>query len=176
MMRENISTLERVVIIVGMIVAIVFSTISIIITFQDRPPGSRPILDIIESEAVAALDKDIDKAVSLYSEDAFVRDVLGEIGKKLGTVPPDEWTSWCGHDEIRERYRNLPRFTALSHAGAVLTFDDTKKVATVIASTDGIYEDASGTLVNIFSIDGERWTFKKIEGVWKITNFSYNVQ
>ena len=157
------------------VIAMTISLLSLTISTCSRPPSSEPILQIIETEATAALERDIDKAINLFAEDAFVRDALGEAGKKLGVVLPQEPTSWSGLKEIRQRYANLPRFTTLSHLGVVVTFDDTKRLAKATASTNGVYESDTGTPAHIFSIDGERWTFAKIDGVWKITSFSYNV-
>lgn len=169
------STTLQLIAVLAAVVATATSVTSLMITLSARPPSAQPILQIIESEATAALERDIEKAISLYAEDAFVRDALGEAGKELGTVPLEVTTSWSGLEEIRERYANLPRFEALRHLGVVVTFDHAGKFAHATASTNGVIENETGVFTPIFSIDGERWNFEQIDGVWKITSFTYNV-
>ena len=169
------SKVLRFIEVLAIVTATVIALISLKIACDTRHPSTGPILKIIETEAVAVLNRDIDRAVSLFAEDAFVRDFVEETNKKLGLVPLNVPTSWAGLSEIRERYVNLPIFTKLHHDGVVVTFDDTGKFARATASTNGRYVPQGQQPVDIFSVDGERWTFKKIGSDWKITSFTYNL-
>ncbi len=153
------------------------AVVSFVVGRASAPPSSEPILRIIDAEASAALQRDVDRAVALFADDAFVRDWLGESGKRAGNVPQDVPTSWSGMKEIRSRYESLPKFVSLRHLGIVVTFDDTKKFARATGSTNSVFIDPiKGTPTTISSIEGERWTFEKVGGVWKITSFTYNIQ
>lgn len=126
----------------------------------------RPIRDLIEQEAKLVLEGKIDEVISLFDEDAFVRDAAG--GNK------DRETIWSGKDAIIERYRNLPKFVYLKHEAIEITISSDRTYARAIADTIGVYR-INDTDVEITSNRGERWTFKKINGRWKITGFTYNL-
>ncbi|TAK34256.1 MAG: hypothetical protein EPO21_09925 [Chloroflexota bacterium] len=134
-------------------------------TYDRLPPSPEPLLRLMEDEATATRNGDVEWAMSLFAPNAVVRDAGGENGKIL---------QWSGHTQIRQRYSSLPRFSSLNYNGAVVTFDDTKIRAAARASTNGEYVDAEGKAVPIASIDGERCTFRQIGGVWKIVSFVYN--
>ncbi len=119
-------------------------------------------LQIMDMEADATLEGNVDKAVSLYAPDGVVRDA-------------GAGTSSVGADEIRDRYSNLPEFSKLRHVDVTVTCDEGGELARARASTTGeMMED--GRMVPISSVDGEEWTFQKVGGSWKIVSFTYNTR
>jgi hypothetical protein len=131
---------------------------------------------LIDDEAAAALDHNVEKAVGLYAPNAVVRDGLGEIGKALKVIPPDVETTWFGLEKIRERYTHLERFNELEHVNVTVTFEPGGQTARAVGSTSGEMVNPDGTVTPISSIDGEMWTFEKIDGAWKILSFTYNAR
>ena len=125
------------------------------------PPSTAPILKVMDAEAIDALNGDVQGAVSLYTDDAVVGDAQGGM-------------TWSGINEIRSRYASLPKFKALKHLGAIVTFDNDSRRAQARASTSGIYINAAGLPVTISGTDGERWTFELVGRDWKVTIFIYN--
>lgn len=126
----------------------------------------KPIREIIEQEAKLALEGRVDEVVLLFDEKAFVRDACG--GNN------DQEIIWNGKDRITERYRNLPNFTCLKHDAVEITISSDRTYARAIADTIGIYA-VGGQNVTITSNQGEKWTFEKISGEWKIASFTYNL-
>ena len=126
----------------------------------------RPIREIIEKEANLTLEGKIDEVVLLYHEEAFVRDAAG------GNT--DQEIFWNGINRVAERYRDLPEFTYLKHDAIEIAVSSDRTYARAIADTIGTYK-VNGTEVKISSNQGEKWTFEKINGNWKITSFTYNL-
>jgi len=120
------------------------------------------IRQLIAHEATAALDHDVEKAVSLYAPEAVVRDARGGI-------------SWFGPREIRDRYSKLPEFKKLAHVDLIVTVNPSLESASALGSTEGEFVEDGG-LTHISSVAGEQWSFAKIEGVWKIASFTYNAR
>ena len=127
---------------------------------------------LITTEASVAIAHDAKLALSIYKEDATVRDALAEQRQALGLLPPGIKTSWHGHDEIGPRYAQLPVFPSLTHIAISMTFDSGGASAT--SSTSGEVVLPDGSIIPISSVDGDLWRFKKIDGEWKITSFTYN--
>lgn len=156
--------LARIILVIGLISTIVAIWVefnSILETNEENmiKKEAEKIRAIIEQEACCVVDGRIIDAVDLFAEDAYVRDASG------GEV-------WSGNSII-ERYLNLPEFVYLKH-DAVVFQDVDNTCAEVIADTVGTYY-VNGTTVDISSNQGEKWTFKKINGEWKITGFTYNL-
>jgi len=126
----------------------------------------KKIRSIIEQEAKLMLEGNIEELISLFDEDAFIRDVAGGNTEKE--------IIWHGKYRIAERYRNQPEFIYLKHEAIEITISSDKTYARVSADTIGIYK-VNGIEVKISSNQGEKWTLKKINGKWKITSFTYNL-
>ena len=127
---------------------------------------TRDIRKVIEQEANLALEGSIDEAVSLFDKNAFVRDAAG--GNK------DQEIVWNGVNNIADRYRNLPEFIYLKHEATEITISSDRTYARATADTIGTYID-NGREIKISGNQGEKWTFEKIDGEWKITSFTYNL-
>ena len=149
------------------------SIYALCINQSDRKINERMINDkgkitaIINLEAQAVVDRDFGAILAKYDTDAVVKDVGG------GQV--SNQNTWIGKERIASRYFNLARFNHLKHLGTVVTMDELGNYAQASAGTEGQYEDTSGKVYNIYSVTGERWTFKKVNGDWLITSFCYNV-
>ena len=120
---------------------------------------SQAIQQVIHDEAAAALRADIDKALSLYTDDAVVRDAGSE-------------QSWHGLQQIRDRYSELPQFTKLDHVDIQVILEPGGNSASAVASTSGEML-TNGVVTPVSSFLGEYWTFKKVEGTWRIETFTY---
>ena len=136
------------------------------IASQESQIEERMIREVIEREAVLVLDGRIDEVVLLFDEKAFVRDAAGG-NEDLEVI-------WNGKNMIAERYRNLPEFIYLKHEAIEITVSLDKTYARAIADTIRVYR-LNGTQAEITSNQGEKWTFRKINGGWKITGFTYNL-
>lgn len=141
---------------VGLLIPIISSCIS----------GEKQVREIVNQEATLVLQGKIEEAVSLYAEDAYIRDAAG------GDTGLEIW--WKGQQEIADRYSKLPQFKYLKHDAIEITISSDKKYARAIADTIGEYV-IDGKNVRISSNRGERWTLEKVDGRWKITSFTYNL-
>jgi len=171
-----LSMVMVIAVVVEAMVAVAALVLSLITFCRPGPPSTDPMRELIAMEATAALQGDVDKAVDLYAPNAVVRDGRGEIGKALGIVPSHVQSTWSGLDEIRDRYTHLERFNELQHVDVTVTFEQGGQVARAVGSTSGEMVNADGTTTPISSIDGEMWTFQKIDGAWKIISFTYNAR
>lgn len=129
---------------------------------SERARDEEEIRRLIADEAAAARAGDVDKAVSLYSRDAVVRDARGP--------------SWSGLTEIRSRYSQLSRFKELNHVDVKVEVSISGEFGSAQASTTGVIVNEDGTNTPISSMLAEVWVFQKIDGVWKILSFTYNAQ
>lgn len=125
-----------------------------------------PIRKVIEQEASLVLEGKIEEVLSLFDEDAYVRDAAG------GNI--EEQILWTGREEIIKRYWDLPRFVYLKHDAIEITVSSDDEYARAIADTVGEYV-INGKRVEVSSNRGEKWTLRKIAGEWKITSFTYNL-
>ncbi len=152
-------------IVVAVIIAVLVS--GLLLPWIEQVMSEEPnIRGIIDREANLVLDGKIDELVLLFDEEAFVRDAAG------GST--EQEIIWDGKNRIAERYRNLPEFIYLKHDAIEIAVSSDRTYARVIADTIGIYK-VNGTEVKISSNQGEKWTFEKINGKWKITSFTYNL-
>ena len=120
------------------------------------------ILQLLTAEGEALVAADIDRLMGLWAEDAVVRDA-----RHTPDDPSDDWV-WEGRDAIRQRYVNLVLPGNPQEAGAVdvnLTIEGDR--ATAISTTRIGSEVSPG---------GDRWTFRRINGTWKIESLTYNLE
>lgn len=182
-------TIIEVIKTIGIVVSAIVAVIALLVA-MDQPTADEvaakvsaaaaaevhDIRRLIDDEAAAALDHDVERAVGLYTPDAVVRDGLAEIGKALKVIPADTQSTWYGIEEIRERYTHLERFIELKHVNVTVAFEPGGQTAWAVGSTSGEMVNADGTTTAISSINGEMWTFEKTDGAWKILSFTYNVR
>jgi len=169
----NVNVFLRLLQVAGVVGALIMA----ILAYCNAPPTPEEVADknasqraaheleirgLLADEATAARERDIDRALRLYSEDAVVRDARGP--------------SWSGHTEIRGRYSELPLFKKIDHVDVSVEVSIGGQFASARASTTGLIMNEDGTETPISSIMGEIWVFHKIEGTWKILSFTYNAQ
>lgn len=119
-------------------------------------------------EQDGAIEKNLDAILKLWDVNGVIRD--------MNYTPNDESDDrvWRGLDEIRKRYEEEFRertYLALEHH-------------IVSSVTEGdhvtIVNDLSATIVDngkqqkIYLSKGDRWTFRQIDGQWKITSLTVN--
>ncbi len=125
-----------------------------------------PIRNIINEEAGWAMDKETTRVLSLFTDDAYVRDAAG------GNFSLQQ--IWHGKIDIGKRYGSLPEFSYLKHDAIEITVSSDKTYARATADTIGAFI-VNGVETKITSNQGEKWTFEKIGEDWKITSFTYNL-
>ena len=121
---------------------------------------------IIEQEAQLVFTGKFIQAISLFDDNAYVKDSAG------GNV--SEEVSWIGSQEIVKRYGELPEFTYLKHDAIQVIVSSDKTYARATADTIMIYKN-NGVEIKKTSDQGEKWIFEKINGDWKISGFIYNL-
>jgi hypothetical protein len=130
---------------------------------QQRTTDEKIITGIIQQEASLVQSGANAQAVSLYADNASIRDYLGN-------------RLWEGKSQITQRYANLEEFPYLTHEAITISFNLDGTIARANADTIGTYIDKSTNLpVDISSSQGERWVLQKISDEWKITSFTYNL-
>jgi len=133
-----------------------------------EPPQEEHIRNVIVQEATLTLAGDVDAVIELFAANASVYD--------FACGSDERQRRWIGQENLRERYDQLPHFEYLEHAAIQVTIND-GKYATATSHTQGGYY-VNGEVITIpdeSSCDGERWSLEKIDGTWKIVDFTYNV-
>ncbi|MGQ9627779.1 MAG: YybH family protein [Anaerolineae bacterium] len=134
------------------------------------PPTSTPvpktdeeaIWQLLNAEKEAVLQQDIDRMLDIWDKDGEIVDA-----NHTPDDPKDD-RIWKGHEAIRDRYVTIVFPSAPDEASAPeaeITIEGDK--ATAISTTH------IGTEV---SPSGDRWTFAKKDGRWKITSLTYNLE
>ena len=116
---------------------------------------------LINAEGEAVVQQDIDRLKDLWSADGVVTDA-----NRTPDNPSDDKT-WKGWTAIRDRYVNIvfpsnPAFAEHPNTRVTLTGDS----ATAL----------SDTKIGITNLkDNDRWTFRKIDGKWKMTSLTFSL-
>lgn len=129
---------------------------------QTATSDREAILALMAAEAEAAIRDDAGRLLALWAADGLVRDA-----NHTPDDPTDDHT-WIGHDAILSRYLTIvfPLYlTRLAHADVLLTVEGDEATATATTVIEG--EVSPG---------GERWTFARIEGEWRITSITFNLE
>ncbi len=132
-----------------------------------RTPTSVPANDeeaikqLINAEGEAVVQQDIDRLQALWASDGVVTDANHTANN---TSDDKTWKSWGA---IRDRYVNIvfpsnPAFADHPNIRVTLTSD----TATAIADTK----------IGVTNLkDNDRWTFRKLDGQWKITSLTFSL-
>jgi hypothetical protein len=116
---------------------------------------------LIVAEGEAVVQQDIDRLEGMLAKDGVVTDA-----NRTPDNPSDDKT-WKGWAAIRDRYVNIvfpssPAFAEHPNIRVTLTGDS----ATAIADTK----------IGITNVkDNDKWTFRKIDGQWKITSLTFGL-
>ncbi|MBI3914983.1 MAG: nuclear transport factor 2 family protein [Chloroflexi bacterium] len=116
---------------------------------------------LINAEGEAVVQQDIDRLKDLWASDGVVTDA-----NRTPDNPSDDKT-WKGWAAMRDRYVNIvfpsnPAFAEHPNTRITLTGDS----ATAL----------SDTKIGITNLkDNDRWTFRKIDGKWKMTSLTFGL-
>lgn len=134
---------------------------------RQRTPTPVPANDeeatrqIIVAEGEAVVQQDIDRLQAMWAPDGVVSDA-----NHTPDNPSDDKT-WKGWAAIRDRYVNIvfpsnPAFAEHPNIRVTLTGD----TATALADTK----------IGITNLkDNDKWTFRKIDGQWRITSLTFSL-
>ncbi len=119
------------------------------------------IRQIIVAEGEAVVQQDIDRLQAMWASDGVVTDA-----NRTPTDTTDDKT-WKGWSAIRDRYVNIvfpsnPAFAEHPNIRVTMSGD----TASAIADTKIGVTNAK---------DNDKWTFRKIDGQWKITSLTFNL-
>lgn len=146
-------------------------------TVPPSPPGPKPtivrtptpvpgndeeaIRQIIVAEGEAVVQQDIDRLQAMWASDGVVTDA----NRTPDNTSDDKtWKSWA---QIRDRYVNIvfpsnPAFAEHPNIRVTLTGDTASAVA--------------DTKIGVTNLkDNDKWTFRKIDGQWKITSLTFSL-
>lgn len=117
---------------------------------------------LLEAESRGVVNKDMDLLAAIWAEDAIVTDA-----KHTPNDPTDD-ARWQGVDAVLDRYVTLvfpgnPTRAAPADVQIMITGD----TATAISTTRINDERSPG---------GDRWTFVKQDGRWRIQSLTYNLE
>ena len=130
-----------------------------------RTPTAVPANDeealkqIINAEGEAVVQQDIDRLQGLWDKDGVVTDANGTADN---TSDDKTWKSWSA---IRDRYVNIvfPSSPAFAEHPNIRI--------TVAGETANAVADTKIGTTN--AKDNDKWTFRKIDGQWKITSLTF---
>jgi hypothetical protein len=132
-----------------------------------RTPTPQPANDeeairqLIVAEGEAVVQQDIDRLQAMWASDGVVTDA-----NRTADNPADDKT-WKGWNAIRDRYVNIvfpsnPAFAEHPNIRVTITGD----TATAIADTK----------IGVTNLkDNDKWTFRKIDGQWKMTSLTFGL-
>lgn len=168
----------RKVVLVGVVLALILA-VTACSTGAPPPPAAGPkpaiqrtptpipandeeaIRQLIVAEGEAVVQQDIDRLQGMWASDGVVTDA-----NRTPDNPSDDKT-WKNWSAIRDRYVNIvfpsnPAFAEHPNIRVVLAGDS----ATALADTK----------IGITNVkDNDRWTFRKIDGQWKITSLTFGL-
>ena len=120
------------------------------------------IAAVLQAEAQGVAAKDIGKVMSLWAEDAEIRDA-----HHTPDDPSDD-VVWSGKDAIRERYVKVVfpgNPSSVSHPDMQVSIHGNEAVVTTTTK-----------IGNEVAPSGDRWTLKKVKGRWLLTSLTYNLE
>jgi len=141
---------------------------------SQNPPGPRPrtptpvpandeeaVQQLIVAEGEAVVQQDIDRLQGMWASDGVVTDA-----NRTPDNPADDKT-WKGWAAVRHRYVNIvfpsnPAFAEHPNIRVTLTGDSGSAIA--------------DTRIGITNLkDNDKWTFRKIDGKWRITSLTFSL-
>ncbi len=136
-------------------------------TQRERTPTPVPANDqdaiqqLINAEGEAVVQQDIDRLKDLWASDGVVTDA-----NRTPDNASDDKT-WKGWAAIRDRYVNIvfpsnPAFAEHPNTKITITGDSASAL--------------SDTKIGVTNLkDNDRWTFRKIDGRWKMTSLTFSL-
>ncbi len=143
-------------------------------TTPPKPPATRvrtptpvpetdedAIKQIINAEGEAVVQQDIDRLQAMWASDGVVTDA------NHAPNNPSGYKTWSKWGAIRDRYVNIvfpsgPGSAQHPNIKLTITGDTASAIAdTIIGSTN--------------AKDNDKWTFRKMDGQWKITSLTFSL-
>ncbi len=129
------------------------------------PPGAsdeEAIMALLQAEGRGVVEKDIDLLAALWLDDAVIIDA------KHTPNDPNDDTRWEGLDAVLDRYVTLvfpgnPTFALPADVQISIVGDRAEARATTQIGDER-------------SPQGDRWTFKRVQGGWRIASLTYNLE
>ncbi len=119
------------------------------------------IKQLINAEGEAVVQQDIDRLQGMWASDGVVTDA----NRTAANTSDDKiWKNW---QAIRDRYVNIvfpsgPGFAEHPNIRVTITGDTASAVA--------------DTKIGVTNVkDNDKWTFRKIDGQWKITSLTFSL-
>lgn len=134
---------------------------------RDRTPTPVPANDeeaikqLINAEGQAVVEQDIDRLQSMWASDGVITDANRTPNNASDDKTYKQWTA------IRDRYVNIvfpsnPAFAEHPNIRVTITGDTANAVA--------------DTKIGVTNLkDNDKWTFRKIDGQWKITSLTFSL-
>lgn len=136
-------------------------------TVRPRTPTPVPANDeealrqLINAEGESVVQQDIDRLQGLWASDGVVSDA-----NHTPDNPSDDKT-WKGWAAIRDRYVNIVFPSSPQSA------EHPNIRVTVTGDTASALSDTKIGITN--AKDNDKWTFRKIDGQWKITSLTFSL-
>lgn len=132
----------------------------------DSPPLTgtpSPALALIDVETNATLRRDVNQALSLYTDNATITDVRSS-------------KQWSGIEQIRSRYQDIfaqaPLIEDIHEILDVKIEQD--KVTVKVRQHGKLFDLKTNTVIDI-PLNQEVWYFANLDGKWKIVEFVYGL-
>lgn len=134
---------------------------------RERTPTAVPANDeeaikqLINAEGQAVVEQDIDRLQSMWASDGVVTDA-----NRTPNNASDDKT-WKGWAAIRDRYVNVvfpsnPAFAEHPNIRVTISGDTASALA--------------DTKIGVTNVkDNDKWTFRKIDGQWKMTSLTFSL-
>ena len=134
---------------------------------RERTPTAVPANDeealkqLINAEGEAVVQQDIDRLQSMWASDGVVTDA----NRTASNTSDDKtWKNWSA---IRDRYVNIvfpstPAFAEHPNIRVTITGDTANAIA--------------DTKIGVTNLkDNDKWTFRKIDGQWRVTSLTFSL-
>jgi ketosteroid isomerase-like protein len=134
---------------------------------KDRTPTPVPANDeeaikqLINAEGEAVVQQDIDRLQGMWAADGVVTDANHTA---TNTSDDKTWKNWTA---IKDRYANI-----VFPSGATVAEHPNIRV-TITGDTASAIADTKIGVTN--AKDNDKWTFRKIDGQWKITTLTFSL-
>ncbi len=119
------------------------------------------IRQLVFAEGEAVVQQDIDRLNAMWASDGVVTDA-----NHTPDNPSDDKT-WKGWAAIRDRYVNI----VFPSSPAYAEHPNTR--VTITGDTASALADTKIGITNLK--DNDKWTFRKIDGQWKITSLTFSL-
>jgi hypothetical protein len=150
--------------------AVAVTVILAVVHSRNQSPGIGTVTSLMKEEITAAETRNTALVNSIYTRDAVVTDAACQTAGASRT--------WQGYGQIEARYRNPGKFLWLEHVFTQVAWDpddSSASTAYVTAETAGVLLSATSRGKPQSVVGHELWVFVRVEGLWRIASFTYNL-